>query len=83
MRLKAWSERKAMDPPLYVRVREEAGDVVVYLADVNGIPVENGNLLVLSSGEPVRRMISVSPKYGFPLNKRGRIQIKDLSEETT
>ena len=83
MRLKAWSERKAMDPPLYVRVREEAGDVVVYLADVNGIPVENGNLLSLSPGEPVRRITRVSPEYGFPLNKKGQIQIRNLSEGST
>ena len=83
MRLKTWNEKKAMELPLYVRVREEDDEVVVYLANGNGIPVENGNLLTLSPGEPVGRSPRVSPKYGFPLNKRGQIQIRNLSEETT
>ncbi len=83
MRLKAWGERKAMDPPLYVRVREEDGEVTVYLADGDGKPVACGNLLTLFPGEPVRRSPGVFSKYGFPLNKKGQIQIQNLSEETT
>ena len=79
MRLKAWNERKAMEPRLYVRVREEDGEVIVYLANGDGIPVENGNLLVLSPREPVIRIPGVLMKYGFPLNKRGQLRIKDLA----
>ncbi len=81
MRLKSWSERKAAEPTLYVRVRDEDGEVVVYLADGHGNRVDNGNLLVLSPGEPGMRSPRLSPKYGFPLNKRGQLRIKDLPEE--
>ncbi len=81
MRLKAWDEKKARELPLYVRVREEDGGVIVYLANGNGIPVENGDLLVISPEEPIFRIPHVLMNYGFPLNKRGQIQIKGLSEE--
>ena len=83
MRLRAWNEEKAMESPLYVRVREEDGEangVVVYLADGNGIPVENGNLLIISPGEPIFRSTHVLLKYGFPLNKKGQLRIHDLEE---
>lgn len=82
MRLRAWNEEKAMESPLYVRVREEDGEVIVYLADGSGIPVACGNLLIISPGEPIFRSTHVLLKSGFPLNKKGQLRIHALEEST-
>lgn len=80
MKLEIWEEDVLVEPTLYVRLRREGNEILVYLADKNGDPVSFGGLLSIQPGRSIDRLRAVSSDHGFPLNKEGQVTVIGWSE---
>lgn len=74
MKLKAYVREEEEKTITLSMKKTEEGDILVYVADFYGEPIDEGNLLEISSAG-VFLVPCVSPDLGFPLDCAGKLKI--------